>query len=285
MNNELQLSVQKLELGTLTTNAIVIRDKVKDMLVNYNADNYNEDTIDKAVKDKATLNTTSKFLNDERIRLEREFMQPFNSFKDVVTETCNLIKEASSKIDVIVKDVENKAKEQRKSTITKIFNEYVKELKDLITLETIFDEKWLNKGSFNKEEFKLEKELTDKIDKIRSDLLTIGELNSKYEVELKNDYLKNQDLGAIIRKNNELNQKEELLKKQEVETKKVVEEQREEKVQEISNTIVKETIVDPVTTYKLEITGRISQHKALKNLLEINKMHTVNIETGNVIVE
>lgn len=285
MNNELQLSVQKLELGTLTTNAIAIRDKVKDMLVNYNADNYNEDTIDKAVKDKATLNTTSKFLNDERIRLEREFMQPFNSFKDVVTETCNLIKEASSKIDVIVKDVENKAKEQRKSTITKIFNEYVKELKDLITLETIFDEKWLNKGSFNKEEFKLEKELTDKIDKIRSDLLTIGELNSKYEVELKNDYLKNQDLGAIIRKNNELNQKEELLKKQEVETKKVVEEQREEKVQEISNTIVKETIVDPVTTYKLEITGRISQHKALKNLLEINKMHTVNIETGNVIVE
>ena len=119
MKNELELSVNKLELGTLTTNAIAVRDKVKDLLNNFKAENYTEDNIDKAKEDKALLNTTSKKLNDERIRLEKEFMQPFSDFKDVVSETTAMIKEASAKIDEIVKDVENKAKRTKEKRYTK----------------------------------------------------------------------------------------------------------------------------------------------------------------------
>ena len=107
------------------------------------------------------LNKTSKLLNEERIRIEKEFMKPFEEFKSEVSETCNLIKQASAEIDVIVKDVENKAKEQRKNIISQIFDENVNELKDVLTLEKIFDEKWLNKGSFKEDgSFKLEEELT-----------------------------------------------------------------------------------------------------------------------------
>ena len=58
--NELELIVSKKSLGELTTNAIVIKDKVKNALVNFKAENYNEDNIDKAKDDKALLNKTSK---------------------------------------------------------------------------------------------------------------------------------------------------------------------------------------------------------------------------------
>jgi hypothetical protein len=282
MNNELELSVKKLELGTLTTNAIAVRDKVKDLLSNYKSENYNEGNIDKAKEDKALLNNTSKKLNDERIRLEKEFMKPFNEFKDVVTETTTMIKEASSKIDEIVKEVESRAKEERKGIVTTLFNDIVGELKDLITLDMVFDEKWLNKGSFNdKGEFKLSKELEDKLNKIRQDLEAIKNLKSEHELALTNQYLKDFNLGNVIIENNRLNELKTNTQKVGV----AKEEIKEAKVEEMITTPVTTEEIDPIKTYTLKITGELSKQKKLKEFLKLNGMKTINVETGEVIIE
>lgn len=276
--NELQLVITKKELGSLTTNAKAIKEKVKEILPNYKAENYDENNIDQAKSDKAMLNKTSKLLNDERIKIEREFMKPFEEFKSEVTETCNLIKQASAEIDVIVKEVDNKAKEERKNKITEIFNANVNELKDVLSLEKIFDDKWLNKGSFREDgTFKLEEELINKINVIRNDLITIGELNSKYEVELKNDYLNHFQLGEIIRKNNELIQKEELLKKQQDDSKKELEHQQEEKVEKMLEKPVEQEVIDPIKTYTLRLTGKLSAMQQLKKFIELNNIQCEKI--------
>ena len=275
MTNELELSVQKLELGQLTTNAIAIRDKVKTLLNNYKAENYSEDNIEDAKKDKALLNTTSKKLNDERIRLEKEFMKPFNDFKDVVSETTTMIKDASSQIDLIVKEVENKAKEDRKNIIVDIFNTLVGELKELITLEQVFNDKWLNKGSFNdKGEFKLVNELEDKLNKIRNDLEAIKNLNSEHELALTNQYLKDFDLGKVIMENNRLNELKVNAQKVEV----AREEKREAKVEEMVTKPVEVEEVDPIKTYTLKITGKLSQQLKLREFLDLNNMIYEKVE-------
>lgn len=277
--NELQLIITKKELGSLTTNAKAIKEKVKEILPNYSSKFYDENNIDKAKSDKAMLNKTSKLLNEERIRIEKEFMKPFEEFKSEVSETCNLIKQASSEIDVIVKEVENKAKEQRKNTITQIFDENVNELKEVLTLEKIFDEKWLNKGSFKEDgSFKFEEELINKINTIRNDLITIGELKSKYEIELKNDYLNHFQLGEVIRKNNELIQREEILKKQQEESKKELEQQHEEKVEKMLEKPVEQEKVDPMKTYTLRLTGKLSAMQQLKKFLELNNIRCEKVE-------
>lgn len=133
-------------------------------------------------------------------------------------------------------------------------------------LEKIFEDKWLNKGSFNdKGEFKLVNELQDKINRVRNDLIAIGELHSKYEVELKNDYLNNFDLSRVIAKNTELIKKEELLKVQQEESQKVIIEQKEERILEDAGKKVMIYITDDKLTYTLKITGKRSQLVALKN--------------------
>lgn len=279
MEHELQLSVQKLELGTITTNAIAIRDKVKDMLVNYKAENYNEDNIEEATKDRALLNNTSKALDSERLRLEREFMNPFNNFKSVVAKTITMIKEASANIDEIVKEVENKAKEVKKSEIQKIFDEMIgkEAIASLINLEQIFDDKWLNKTVKIEA---VEKEMFDTIRGIVNDLIAIENLKSEHELALKNQYLKSFNLGEVIIENNRLNELK--ISTQKVEVAK--EEIREAKIEEMTKVAVQSESDDPIKTYTLEITGTLSQHKKLKEFLELNKMHTVNFETKKVIV-
>ena len=266
---DLELVVSKQELGTLETNALNILEKVKQILPNYNEGNYSEENIDKAKEDKALLNKTSKALNSQRIDLEKKFMEPFNNFKLIIKETTDLIDEASSKIDLIVKNVENKTKEKKKITIQNIFNKYVGELDQVLTFEKIFNDKWLNKT------YKLdliEKEIEEKINTIRNDLIAIGNLSSKYEVELKNDYLTNFNLSEVITKNNELLKREELLKTQQEDSQRIVEEQKQEKMEEMANIKVEEKIIDPVLTYTLKITGRTSQMKALRQFLDTNEM-------------
>ena len=105
---KLELKVENLTLGELTTNALKIKEEIKNKLEEYKAENYDINSIDKAKEDKAMLNRTAKKLNDERIKLEKEFMKPFDEFKVVVKEITEMIKDSSSKIDEIVKEVENK---------------------------------------------------------------------------------------------------------------------------------------------------------------------------------
>lgn len=266
---KLDLKVENLTLGELTTNALIIKETIKNKLEDYKAENYDINSIDKAKEDKAMLNRTAKKLNDERIRLEKEFMKPFDEFKTVVKEITEMIKESSSKIDEIVKEVENKDKEEKKKAILVIFESEVKELKDIVNFENIFDERYLNK-TFKIED--VEKDITSKLEQIRNDLITISELHSKYEIELKNDYLKHFDLGLIIRKNSELMQREELLKNQTSETEKIIEEAKEEKMQKMSEQVVESKEEEPTLTFTLKITGKKNQLIALRKFIEVNGM-------------
>lgn len=268
-NNEFELIITEKKLGSLTTNAKAIRDKIKEILPKYSAENYSENNIEDAKSDKAMLNNTAKKLNDKRIELEKEFLKPFDEFKTTVKETTDMIKEASSKIDLIVKEVDFKAKQERKNYIENLFNSIIGELKELVTLDMVFDEKWLNKGSFNdKGEFKLLSELENKLNKIRNDLEIIKTLKSSYEVSLTNQYLRTFDLGSVIQENNRLIELAEKTKQVEV----VKEEIVKEKVDEMVTKPVENEQEEPIKTYTLKITGTLSQQKKLKEFLDLNKM-------------
>ena len=268
-NNELELVVKTKTLGVLKTNALAVKDKDISMLENYIAENYNENNIDQAKLDKAALNNTAKQLNDARIQLEKEFMKPFNDdFKDIVSDICLMIKDASSKIDVIVKDVDNKTKAEKKKEIEKLFAINVEDLEKIINLDMIFDERWLNKGFELKD---VEVALKDKLNNIRKDLLVIGSLKSKFETELKSDYLNCFDLGRIIVKNNELLEKEKALVEQNNMTQEVVKQNEIEKMNVQAEKVVM-NIEDEVMTFTLKITGTESQLKALRKFIDNNNM-------------
>ena len=64
-DSDLELVVSEKTLGSLTTNAIQIRDMVKAALPMYDIANYNDENIDQAKKDKAALNKAAKALNQK----------------------------------------------------------------------------------------------------------------------------------------------------------------------------------------------------------------------------
>jgi Protein of unknown function (DUF1351) len=199
---DLELVVSEKTLGSLTTNAKQIKALVESALPNYDIANYNESNIDLAKKDKAMLNNAAKVLNTKRIEFEKEFLKPFGEFKEVISETVKLISDCTSKIDLVVKQSEQIAKDQKRVDIqtyweTKQFS--------LVSLENIFDEKWLNKTTKEKDIFK---EIDTKIAKINDDLVTIEAIGQDVEL-LKSIYLSDLDLNKTIQYANTLKQNKE----------------------------------------------------------------------------
>lgn len=238
-----------------------------------------KDSLSDDEKKRTELRKVAKTINDRRIEIAKELKAPIDELKSKCDVIINLYSETADSIDKQIKVFEQKEKDERKEIIAEIFNANVNELKDILSFDKIFEDKWLNKGNWKENNtFKLENELINKIETIRNDLITINELNSKYEVELKNDYLNNFNLVDVIRKNNELIQKEELLKSQKEETEKTIEEQKEKKITEMLTRKVEEENIDPIKTYTLKITGPLSKQKALKEFLELNKMQYQKID-------
>ena len=139
---DLELIVSEKTLGSLTTNAIQIRDMVMAALPKYDISNYTDENIDQAKKDKASLNKAAKALNSKRLEIEKEFMKPFGEFKEIVNETVRLIGECSAKIDMVVKQNEQQYK-YKKLTDIRIYFDGMNA--NLVDFKKVFKDAWLNK--------------------------------------------------------------------------------------------------------------------------------------------
>ena len=200
--NDLQLVVSEKTLGSLTTNALQIKEIVERNLPRYDIINYNEDNIDDAKKDKAMLNNAAKALNAKRIEFEKEFMKPFSEFKEVVNDTVKLISDCSAKIDVVVKQCEEKAKQEKYNEIKGYF-EF--QSFTLVPFEKIFEQRWLNKTEKTKTIFA---EIDAKIVKINDDIKTIEAIGEDIDL-LKSLYLDTLNLNNTIQYANTLKQNRE----------------------------------------------------------------------------
>lgn len=106
---------------------------------------YGEDQIKQAKADRSELNKISKALNDERIRLEKEYNKPFSVFKDQVNEVIGIIKDASGAIDEQVKAFEAKEKQEKEAACRELFGS--KNTYDWLGYEQLAKPTWINKST------------------------------------------------------------------------------------------------------------------------------------------
>lgn len=232
---------------------------------------FTDDQLQDAKSERASINKVVKKIADYRKSIIAEFKKPIETFEQTAKETEKILKETADFVDIQVKNFENKEKEEKKQHIEEIFIQQVEELKGIVGLEKIFDEKWLNKTT---KLATVEQEIVSKLDNLRQGLKAIEELHSEYELELKNTYLQDFDLANAIYKNNQLQEQKKALEKV-AEVKETI---VQEKVETMLKEETKEEALEPTLTYTLKITGTLSKQKALKEFLELNKMAYERVE-------
>lgn len=153
---------------------------------------YTEDQIKAAKEDRANLNRLKKALNDERLKQEREYMQPFNQFKAQIQEIISIIDKPVAVIDKQVKAFEEQQKEEKMLKIEDFWNSC--ELPAAIHLGQILDQKWLNASVSMKS---IQEAITARLFKIDEDLAVIRNLPA-YAFEAEQTYLSTLDLARAV---------------------------------------------------------------------------------------
>ncbi len=132
---------------------------------------YTDDQIKDAKADKANLNKLKRALNDERIRREKEYMQPFNVFKAQINEIIGIIDKPIAVIDEQVKAFDEKRKAEKQKAIEELFATIG--FQNFVTLEKIQDPKWLNASVSMKS---IEDQMKSRMYEIGNDVLTLHNL-------------------------------------------------------------------------------------------------------------
>lgn len=170
---------------------------------------YTDEQLKDAKVDRANLNKLKKALNDERIRREKEYMQPFNEFKDKIKELISIIDKPVAMIDKQVKEFEDKKKAEKRVEIGSLWMN-IEDKPEWLVLTAIFDERWLNAGYSLKQ---IKEDLEAWVRRINAEVEALKEL-PECSYEAVEEYKRGLDMSKAIAeaKRQALIQKEKLEK-------------------------------------------------------------------------
>lgn len=157
-----------------------------------------EAQIKEAKADRANLNKLRNAIEDERKRIKNLCLEPYNRFEAQVKEVVALLDRPIAMIGEQIDAAEEAKKAAKKAEIEELFKTIG--FQDFVTLEAIWDPKWLNATVTMT---KIEEAMRTRMYQIGTDVLTISELQD-YKFEAMEVYKETLDIGAAIREGKRL---------------------------------------------------------------------------------
>ena len=161
-----------------------LKTELTDRVSAYKTIAYTAETIKEAKTDRSQLNKLKKSLNDERIRLEKEWLSPFQTFKEQISELVGIVDEAVSAVDKQVKDYEDLQKKDKQEAVEALFQAVVVPEIPWLGINQVWNEKWLN---VTYKTGQIEKDFAEIVARIKSDMEMLGRL-PEYSFEAQEMY-------------------------------------------------------------------------------------------------
>ncbi len=270
-----------------------LKEAISAKVQDYKGLQYTEETIKEAKKDKATLNKLRDAIETERKRIKKQCMAPYELFEKQVKEVLAIIDEPIQLIDSQIKEVEEQRRLEKKQKVLEIYEENIGNLKGILPFAKVFKNEYMNVSKSLKS---ITEEITALISKVNQDMDVIEELDTKYELQVKDMYVKTLDLSMALRENARLEEVERKLaerraqqerERAEAEKRAAEEAQKRAEVQqqvaesipeesdkrEIVEELQKEVVPDPQTvTLEFRVTATPEQLQKLKEFLKTNNI-------------
>ncbi len=244
---DISLSV-RVKDGVVITNAKEVKDALAKGLEEYKGMIFTEDSKAEAKKTVASLRKLKKEVNDKKLEIKKELMEPYTAFEAQVKELDKLIDEPIAFINGQVQEFERKRVEEKKAVITEIYESVIAEhqgVAEYLPLQRIYDSRWENSTTTKKT---ITEAVTAYADHVEKDLATIHSMGSEFEDKGIAKYKATLELSdAIAVMNQYQKQKEEILERQRKE-----EERRKAEAEKSKETIKAETPAVPARQDKPE---------------------------------
>ncbi|OPZ77047.1 MAG: hypothetical protein BWY78_01166 [Alphaproteobacteria bacterium ADurb.Bin438] len=188
-------------LKTIDFNFEPLKTEIKTSLEKYKNLNYDDHQIREAKVDRANLNKFKDALDTKRKDIKKKCLIPYDAFEKQIKELISFVDEPILTIDTQIKSFEERKKDERKQALQNHYEQHCKKICEIMPFENLLDTKWLNSSISLQTSIQ---SLLEKVIKIEADLKAITELNSEFEVTLKDKYLKTLNLSSVILENTRL---------------------------------------------------------------------------------
>lgn len=182
-----------------------LKAEIAEKMQEYKSLAFTEETIKEAKADRAKLNKLRTAFEDERKRIKKLCMAPYDEFEKQVKELIALIDEPIRLIDSQIKEVEEQRRVEKKGKVLEFYESTIGPLRGVLPFEKVFRPEYLNATKSMKS---ITQEIQVLIDRVNSDLDTIEGFGSKYELQIKDAYLKTLDLSTAMQEKTRLEEVE-----------------------------------------------------------------------------
>lgn len=169
-----------------------LKQELQNKMVRYQNIVYTDEQVQEAKKDVASLRKFASALSDERIRVKKQCLQPYEAFEEKIKELSTIVNGPIELIATQLKAFEERQKEEKLEEIKAYWES--KEAPNEIKFDLLFDAKWLNASV---KMSTISKEIDERLSKIDSDLSVIEDL-PYFAFEAKEAYYSHLDLGKAI---------------------------------------------------------------------------------------
>lgn len=152
------------------------------------------DQIKDAKADRAALNKLIKAMSDERIRIKKDCLKPYEEFERKIKELTDIVNEPVQLIDKQIKEYEQILKEEKRKEIEALFETIG--FQSFVQLPMIWDEKWLNASVSMKS---IEEKMRARLNEISTAVFTLNKL-PEFGFEALELYKETLDLPKAIEK-------------------------------------------------------------------------------------
>lgn len=215
---------------------------------------YTDKEIKEAKADVANLRKLKTAIDDEKKRIKKECLKPYENFEKKVKELISIIDEPITAISAQIVQYEDDRKNAKREEISAYWLELTEagKVPKGITLIQLADEKWLNATV---KMSAITKEIDDRLNEINMNLETLSKL-PEFGFEASEVYKSTLDMSKAILEGQRLSE----MQKRKVEAE--MQKAESEIVKEVA-TIIEETTSEPVTRLTFWADLTISQAKKL----------------------
>lgn len=179
-----------------------LKTELAERLEHYNSLVVTEDGIKEAKADRAKLNKLRKAIDTRRKDIKKEYIKPYSEFEGKIKELTVLIDQPIKAIDTQLQGYEERRKEERREKVAATYELAIREeLRDIIPLDKIFDQSWLNATTSMK---KVLEDLKAIVDRTSADMLVLDTIEEKYRIPVRNVYLNTLNIQNALKHRDEL---------------------------------------------------------------------------------
>ena len=183
------LPVVNVKQGEINFDLTEFENKIKDLTDVINEQQLNINNVDEFYNLRAKLNNFAKKINDDKIRIKKEYNQVYVNFENQAKKCKSLIENASEHLDCELKDFEEQQKQILREDYQKMWKDFGKEsFIPYERIECLFGSKWFLKSTSKKKVLLEMININDNINKDVQILKNTIDDNKEFNLVLRNYY-------------------------------------------------------------------------------------------------